>query len=45
MRTDHAITAPVESEDLIEVINEVDAEYDLDMDENLQGEHTNSAYQ
>ena len=33
VRTDHAITDPVESEDLIEVVNEVDAEYDLDMDD------------
>lgn len=27
VRTDHAITAPIESEDQIEVVSEVDAEY------------------
>lgn len=27
VRSDHAITAPLESEDLIEVVSEVDAEY------------------
>jgi hypothetical protein len=33
VRTDQTISAPVESEDLIEVVNEVDAEYSLDMDD------------
>jgi hypothetical protein len=39
MRTDLAITAPIESEDLIEVVNEVDAEYTLDMDDIVLEEH------
>jgi hypothetical protein len=40
VRTDHSITAPVESEDLIEVVNEVDAEYSLDIDDIVLEEHT-----
>ena len=33
VRTDHTITAPVESDELIEIVNEVDAEYALDVDD------------
>jgi uncharacterized protein (TIGR02300 family) len=39
VRTDHVITAPVESEDMIEVVNEVDAEYAVDMDDIVLEEH------
>jgi uncharacterized protein (TIGR02300 family) len=43
VRTDHTITAPVESEDLVEVVNEVEAEYALDMDDIIleESEDTN----
>jgi hypothetical protein len=33
VRTDHTITSPVERDDVIEIVNEVDAEYTLDMDD------------
>ena len=33
VRTDHTITAPEERDDVIEVVNEVDTEYALDMDD------------
>lgn len=36
VRTDQAITAPIESEDLIEVVSEVDAEY---VDDSVLEEH------
>jgi hypothetical protein len=42
VRTDHTITAPVESEDLHEVVNEVDAEYALDMDDIVLEEHADT---
>jgi hypothetical protein len=32
-RTDSTITAPVEMDDVIEVVNEVEAEYALDIDD------------
>ena len=41
-RTDHAITAPVESDNLIKVVNEVDAEYALDMDDIVLEESTDT---
>jgi hypothetical protein len=37
---DHNITAPMETADGIEVVNEVDAEYSLDMDDIVFDEHT-----
>ena len=42
VRTDHAITAPVESDELIEVVNEVDAEYTLDVDDIVLEESTDT---
>ena len=36
VRADHAITAPIESEDLVEVVNEVEAEYALDKNYKLK---------
>ena len=39
VRTDHAITAPIESEDLIEVVSEVDAEYVVDANDIVLEEH------
>ena len=39
VRADHTISAPVESEDLIEVVNEVDAEY---ADDIVLEEHTDT---
>ena len=39
VRTDHAITAPIESEDVIEVVSEADAEYAVDADDIVLDEH------
>ena len=41
VRTDHAITAPIESEDLIEVVSEVDAEYADDIVQEEPGDTDN----
>ena len=39
MRTDYANTVLIDSEDQIEVVNEVDAEYTLDMDDMVLEDH------
>jgi hypothetical protein len=38
-KADHTITSPEERDDMIEVVNEVDAEYTLDMDDIVLEEH------
>ena len=38
-KADHTISAPEERDDVIEVVNEVDAEYALDMDDIVLEEH------
>lgn len=40
--TDHAITAPEDSDDVIEVVSEVDAEYAVDADDNDLDEQTDT---
>ena len=42
IKADPTITAPEERDDLIEVVNEVDAEYALDMDDIVLEEHGNA---